>query len=193
MPSTWAGTASNQLITRAALQDAVNAGLFGLISGQTITGTTQICTKSYIDARIINVNNTSGTYAGLSSTRCPTKSVLANAKTHNIRIYGTAQGSDLIRIRFLRNGTAYYLTSWTGLPAGCNFQSGFNEALVGDVGRFLFSTAALGDVQGYVAKGSTTCGGGTLGCPPVDIAITVDDPYILNWALAFRVPNVQCA
>jgi len=52
MPSTWAGTADNQLVTRAALQDAVNLGICNLKSGASITGTTQICTTAYIESVI---------------------------------------------------------------------------------------------------------------------------------------------
>lgn len=77
MATTWAGTASNGLITRAALQDAVNTGV--LILKSSITGTsTQCVTKTNVES-FIYMNTADTTWSGYASNQLPPKSAISGA------------------------------------------------------------------------------------------------------------------
>lgn len=69
MPNTWNGTASNQLITGAALRDGATVTGFYIIDVTIPTGdNTRIVTADYI---VAHTNATGGLVSG---NQCPTKS-----------------------------------------------------------------------------------------------------------------------
>lgn len=72
----WAGIASNQCISYANLQDAVNNGIFTLVSAISSTG--QQATKAYVDAHVSGFNTSYPSYASKSNNQLLVKGDIYN-------------------------------------------------------------------------------------------------------------------
>lgn len=76
MPSTWSGTASNQLITFSAMKDAATTGEFDAkVDISTIPTGTEIVTKADIQTYLW-VDGSASPWNGYTTNRCPPKSSL---------------------------------------------------------------------------------------------------------------------
>lgn len=192
MPSTWSGTASNGLITRSALQDAVNTGYATLQSGQTISGTTQICTKSYIESKIANLETSRSTWSGYSSTRCPVKSELQNIIKREVNVYASAASGLSYTLTFkykpYNSSTVYTVGTNTVNSTTCTNLYLSVGYTVGDTLYFEFSTTLYSNIQGVSIKNSSTCGSGSLACSPHTYVIGADE--IVRVPFAFKVNSI---
>lgn len=192
MPSTWAGTASNGLITRSALQDAVNTGYANLASGQSITGTTQICTKSYLAARLANVESTRTAWAALASTECPTKAELQAVLKRNVSIWASAASGLSYTLTFKRKPYDTSTVSTVGTntinSTTCTNLYMLVGATVGDTLYFEFSTGLYPNIQGVSIKNSQSCGSGSLACSPHTYTIGTDETIEVSYA--FKVNSI---
>lgn len=192
MPSTWAATASNGLITRSALQDAVNTGYANLSAGQSITGTTQICTKSYLAARLANVETTRTAWAALASNECPTKAELQAVLKRNISVWASAATglsyTLTSKIKPYNSATISTISTNTINSTTCSNLFLYVAATVGDTLYFEFSTGLYPNIQGVSIKDSQTCGNGTLACSPHTYTIGVDEKIEVSYA--FKVNSI---
>ena len=192
MPTTWAATASNGLITRAALQDAVNTGYATLQIGQSITGTTQICTKSYIESVLANLETTRSTWSGYSSTRCPSKVELQNILKRNVAVYASAASGLSYTLTFKRKpyNSSTISTIGTNIVSSTTCSNLYTTVglTVGDTLYFEFSTVLYLNIQGVSIKNSSTCGSGSLACSPHTYTIGTDE--IIQVPYAFKVNSV---
>ena len=196
MATTWAGTADNQLITRSALQDGVTNGYFALKSGASITGTTQICTKSYIDSVIDNIYGLR-TWANYTSSQCPPKSGLALSTKRQFRVYASAPSGYtytlVVKSKDYYSGAFTTISTNTISSTTCSnlYLSAGLTAL--DQIYFYFSTSLYANVRGYVNKNSSTCGqSGTNGCPPIIFTVLQNDKLTIDYACQVQAPIVDC-
>jgi len=90
MPSTWAATADNQLVTRAALLDAISTGI--LTAGSALSSSNQIVTKqTVIDS--VSMKTDVAAWNALASNECPTKAEIRNAARYSLWIASSKNGS----------------------------------------------------------------------------------------------------
>lgn len=191
MPSTWAGTSASQLITRSALQDAVNGGYCNLKAGASITGTTQICTTGYLNSVISFLGFNANVYP---DNRCPTKLAFQNAILRNFRFYASAPSGYeyTLKVEIWRNGSYYSQYSAGINSTSCNNVFTFGYYVPSDTVKVFFSTSLYANVQGRVVKNSTSCGGGTAQCPSINFTNFQDDVQDIKFACQVVAPIVDC-
>lgn len=117
MPSTWAGTASNQLVTFNALRDAW--GVLFVPQGSAPTGTNEIVTKTDVET-YIKIDTANSTWSSLSSTRCPTKDQILQAAFYDALFFANKASS----------GNANYEITIVHKRSGSTIQT--KNAAVGD-------------------------------------------------------------
>lgn len=193
MPSTWAATAANQLITRSALQDAVNTGYANLALGQSITGTTEICTKSYLQTVMRNVETNRPAWSALASTECPTKSELQAVLRREVSVWASAASGLSYTLTFKRkrydSSTIDTVGTNTISSTTCTNLYTLVGATVGDTLYFEFSTALYSNIEGVSIKNSSSCGSGILACSPHTYTVGVDELIAVNYAFKVNAIN----
>ncbi len=195
MATTWAGTANTQLITRSALQDGVTNGYLTLKSGQSITGTTQICTKSYIESVINGIDTTRSDWSGLTSTQCPTKSKLQNSTIRSIRPYlqvdtGYSATFTVQRKRY-NSSTITTISSALKAARSCSLDSSITDLYVGDTVYFNWSTALYSVVEGKFNKSTTDCTTGSFLCG-ASFVVGASELITVNFGFSLRTPISPC-
>jgi hypothetical protein len=195
MPSTWAATANTQLITRSALQDGVTNGYLTLKSGQSITGTTQICTKSYIESVINGIDTTRSDWSGLSSTQCPTKSKLQNSTIRSIRPYlqvDTGYSATFtVQLKRYNSSTITTVSSALKAARSCTLDSSITDLYVGDTVYFNWSTALYSVVEGKFNKNTTDCVAGSFLCG-ANFVVGASELITVNFGFSLRTPISPC-
>lgn len=189
MPSTWAGTADTQLVTRGALQDAVDNGYFILKSGQTISDLTRVCTKSYIESKIDNIIQSTSDWNFMNANKCPTKSQLRFVIGHNLEFYFAAPTGYTVKIY----GNAVNDTI-TNTNSNCELRVTVTNRGAWEYYTYeiSFSTSTYDNVQGYVKMNGTDCSAGTAYCSPVGVPDYINEKRIIKFYCGFKNPITAC-
>lgn len=186
MPSTWAGTADNQLLTRGAIDDAANNGYLQLKAS--ISDPTRIATKSYIESVVNSINTSVSSWSSLTSLRCPTKLQLKYALTHAIQFY--TNGS--FKMKIVKNSTT--LIDYSPNNASCTLDYTATDVLYNDVIYVTIYTASYSSVQGKVYKSTGgNCGSGTTTCTPISFTNFQNDLRIFSISSVITSPVTPCA
>lgn len=204
MATTWAGTASNQLLTRAAVQDGIANGYITQKPSTSFTENTRICTKQYIDDRVYTT--ISGAYQpewdALTSSQCPTKLDLQKTVGRTLRVYASAPSGYTYYIKVERkyktwNGTAWVDTTitigtYTINSTSCNLLVTYSSFLAQDTLTFTVYTSLYANVQAFIQKNSSSCGSGTAICSPMIYTNFENDPDDIDFAIKIKDPVVDC-
>lgn len=177
MPSTWAGTASNQLVTFNALKDAVDSGALSLKS--TITSSNKIVTKADVET-YIQMGTYNSTWSGYSSTRCPTKSIILQSALMDFSAYAKITTANYsMYIQQIRSGTVINTSATVSVNStSCIERLGYVAALrYNDVVRVVF-TYGGNPFQLYANSGKANClSSGGIICGEVSYTITTGTYY----------------
>jgi hypothetical protein len=126
MPSTWAGTASNGLVTFDALRDAVNTGVFeSKVVYSSIPSGNKIVTKNDVETYLW-IDASASPWSGYTSNRCPPKSSFVAG---NVCILISISYSDILSSTgntSYPDGTVYVTYSISGYDYTQSFTSAGN-------------------------------------------------------------------
>jgi hypothetical protein len=177
MATTWAGTASNQLVTFDALLDGVNTGALSLKN--TITGSSRIVTKSNVE-NYIQMGTYNSTWTGYSSTKCPTKSQILQAALMDFSAYAKKTTNDFsIQTQIIRGGTVISTSAvQTVNSTSCLEKLGYVATLrYNDVVKVICSYGG-NPFQLYSNSGKNNClSSGSIICGEVSFTITTGTYY----------------
>ena len=177
MATTWAGTASNQLVTFYALKDAVDSGALSLKA--TITGSNEIVTKADVET-YIQMGTYNSTWSGYTSTRCPTKDIILQSALMDFSAYAKITTANYsMYTQQIRGGTVISTSSTiTVNSTSCIERQGYVGALrYNDVIKVVFSYGG-NPFQLYANSGKANClSSGTIICGEVSYTITTGTYY----------------
>lgn len=177
MATTWAGTADNQLVTYAALRDAIDTGI--LTGGSAISSTTQIATKSVVNsATLMRTDNVA--WNALANNECPTKAEIRNAARYSLWIASSKNASVsanywvmIYRAGFNIGLDGVTSTTCTFKPAAGPYLLNYND----EVGIYCSNNGDTNKgagtlIQFKLSFNTGTCGDGTAVCSA--------DPIVMN-------------
>ena len=114
MPSTWAATANNQLVTFKALKDAIDNLI--IQPAMSFTATDEIVTKADVESGS-RIDTGNATWSALASNECPTKEEIYKAAIYTGLFWANKASSGnagySITITHKRNGTTIQTKSAT--------------------------------------------------------------------------------
>jgi len=196
MATTWAGTADNQLITRAALQNGVDNGYLNPIAGATITDLTKICTKEYIESVIEEIDTTRADWSNLTAKQCPTKDDLQNSTKRMVRRYWKVPTgySAILTVKRKRynSSTITTVSTDTITSPDCSSGGGDTNWFVGDTVYFEWSTGLYSSIESRATKDTTNCEAGSFACGPFSWVIGKAEKLDVNYGTSIKTPINPC-
>lgn len=164
MPSTWAATADNQLVTFNALRDAYDTNQMYFKSAP--TGSNEICTKADIET-YVNIDTATSGWSGYSSTRCLTKSVIRGAAYISV-VYNASLpsgGSNVVLWKKHYRGAT--LLSTYGNTIGsttCGENRAYTDVKYNDTFEVYVEDEFTTTTYQFYVSLTGTCGNGTTTC-----------------------------
>lgn len=196
MATTWAGTADNQLITRAALQNGVDNGFLNQIVGTTISDLNKICTKEYIESVIKEIDTTRADWSNLTAKQCPTKDDLQNSTKRMVRRYVSVpsgfNATLTVKRKRYNSSTITTVSSDTITSPSCSSVGGNTDWYVGDTVYFEWSTALFSSIESKATKDTTDCAAGSFACGPFSWVIGKAEKLDVNFGTSIKTPINPC-